>query len=221
MRLEHVRRNGVAYVALFVALGGTSVAATTTLLPRNSVASPQVVNGSLHAVDLSGSARQALKGERGLPGAAGPAGSPGATGAPGAQGATGPQGPQGATGATGSQGAAGPQGSQGPAGPQGPAGTPGTSYTFEPGSDSDPSMGEVTLCPAAGGLCSDFTFFMKCKGPPTSIASGSERQMWPTLDDVTIARNEGGANAWWLEVVNHSDESVDIKAFVVCAEPTP
>src|SRR5436190_8833847 len=218
MRLEHVRRNGVAYVALFVALGGTSVAATTTLLPRNSVASPQVVNGSLHAVDLSGSARQALKGERGLPGAAGPAGSPGATGAPGAQGATGPQGPQGATGATGSQGAAGPQGSQGPAGPQGPAGTPGTSYTFENGT-FDLSEGAVTLCPAGGGLCSDFTFFMKCNGPTTSISLGSEWKISPTSADVSIARNEGGANAWWLEVVNHSDQSVLVRANIVCARP--
>jgi hypothetical protein len=51
--VRYVRRHHLALLALFVALGGTSVAATNTLVPRNSVASPQVVNGSLRTVDLA------------------------------------------------------------------------------------------------------------------------------------------------------------------------
>jgi hypothetical protein len=90
--LRFLRRNTIALLALFLALGGTTYAASTTLGPANSVASPQVVNGSLKTLDLSKKARTALKGNRGARGSAG---------APGAKGATGPVGP-----ATGSAGGA-------------------------------------------------------------------------------------------------------------------
>ena len=43
--LAHVRSQGVAYVALFVALGGTSYAAFS--LPANSVGTRQVRNGAI------------------------------------------------------------------------------------------------------------------------------------------------------------------------------
>jgi len=90
--VRHLRRNLVAYVALFVALSSSSYAAATNLLPKNSVGSPQVVNGSLQTLDLSKRARTALKGNRG------PRGLAGATGAQGAQGAQGVQGIQGIPG---------------------------------------------------------------------------------------------------------------------------
>jgi hypothetical protein len=96
--LRFVRRNTIALLALFLALGGTTYAASTALIGKNTVASPQVVNGSLKAKDLSKAARAALKGNRGLRGF---------TGAQGAKGATGAQGPKGATGAAGAAGAAG------------------------------------------------------------------------------------------------------------------
>ena len=48
--LQHVRRNLVAYLALFVALTSTGYAASAKLLPRNSVGSAQVINGSLQKV---------------------------------------------------------------------------------------------------------------------------------------------------------------------------
>ena len=66
--LRFLRRNTIALLALFLALGGTTYAASTALGPRNSVASPQVVNGSLKTKDLSAKARKALKGNRGLRG---------------------------------------------------------------------------------------------------------------------------------------------------------
>jgi hypothetical protein len=40
-------------LALFFALGGTSFAAANALLPRNSVGTSQVINGSLQTSDLS------------------------------------------------------------------------------------------------------------------------------------------------------------------------
>ncbi len=95
----------VSLVALFAALSGTSYAAATKLIGKNSVGSAQVVNGSLQTVDLSTKARAALKGNRGPTGPAGAAGATGPAGAAGAVGATGVTGVAGATGADGATGA--------------------------------------------------------------------------------------------------------------------
>src|SRR5437879_11616734 len=93
---RHLRSNAVAYLALFVALGGTSYAAVS--LPRNSVGTAQlkssavtsakVRNGSLATIDLSRKAISDLRGRTG---------SPGAAGAPGSQGAKGDKGDPGLT----------------------------------------------------------------------------------------------------------------------------
>jgi hypothetical protein len=91
--LRFLRRNTIALLALFLALGGTTYAASSALIGANSVASPQVVNGSLQTKDLSAKARKALKGNRGLRGLRGLTGAKGATGAAGAQGIQGPAGP--------------------------------------------------------------------------------------------------------------------------------
>jgi hypothetical protein len=93
-----LRHNTIGLLALFVALGGTTYAASTALIGKNTVASPQVVNGSLQTKDLSKKARKALTGNRGL---RGPAGVQGAQGAQGAKGATGAQGIQGIQGPAG------------------------------------------------------------------------------------------------------------------------
>ena len=69
---RQLRQNLVAYLALFVALGGTSLAAVNALVPKNSVGSAQVINGSLQKGDLSKKAAAALKGSRGPGGLAGP-----------------------------------------------------------------------------------------------------------------------------------------------------
>src|SRR3954470_13231258 len=99
----HLRRHSVGYLALLVAMGGTSYAAAT-LLPPNSVGTRQVINHSLLKVDFKAGQ---------LP-----------TGARGPQGPTGAAGTQGPAGATGAQGPPGVAGSQGPAGPPGAPGTP-------------------------------------------------------------------------------------------------
>lgn len=87
------RRNFLALLALFVALGGTSYAAGTALLPKNSVGSKQVRNGSLQTADLSRRAKRALKGARGPRGLQGVQGVQGVRGAAGAKGDRGPPGP--------------------------------------------------------------------------------------------------------------------------------
>jgi hypothetical protein len=98
----HARSHGIAYLALFAALGGgTALAATkipknsvgTKQLKANAVVSSRVKNGSLLSRDFK-------RGQL-------PAGPRGATGAPGPQGAKGDTGPQGPPGpSTGSAGGA-------------------------------------------------------------------------------------------------------------------
>jgi hypothetical protein len=86
----YLRRNHLALLALFFALGGTAYAAGNALLPKNSVGSRQVINRSLQTADLSKRAQRALKGRRGLRGAQG---APGVAGAKGDKGDAGPPGP--------------------------------------------------------------------------------------------------------------------------------
>jgi hypothetical protein len=94
--LQHLRGNLVAYLALFAALTSGGYAATTKLLPPNSVGTRQVINGSLLKKDFR--AGQLPRGARGP------------TGQAGAAGATGLAGPAGPTGQTGAAGAKGPPG---------------------------------------------------------------------------------------------------------------
>jgi hypothetical protein len=118
----YFRRNVVAYLALFVALGGSSYAAvqlspgsvrsralakgavTKSKLAKNSVTSASVVNGSLTAKDFKrGAIVDGLKGADGADGADGLDGSAGIggdgnDGANGADGAPGPTGPAGRDG---------------------------------------------------------------------------------------------------------------------------
>jgi hypothetical protein len=60
---RHLRRNLVAYLALFVALSSTSYAASSALLPANSVGTKQVINHSLLKKDFK--AGQLPRGRRG------------------------------------------------------------------------------------------------------------------------------------------------------------
>lgn len=91
--------NVAASLALFLALGGAAYAATQ--LPKNSVGTRQLRNGSVTAAKIAGRTRRQLRGSRGPAGPQGP------------QGKTGKQGPKGATGARGAQGPQGPSGADG------------------------------------------------------------------------------------------------------------
>ncbi|MFY9577981.1 MAG: hypothetical protein WAQ33_01520 [Gaiellaceae bacterium] len=91
----HLRHNLVGYLALFVALGGSSYAAAGKLLPANSVGTRQVIDHSLGAVDFK--AGQIPAGPTGDPGLPGPPGNRGPKGSKGDAGQAGPAGPSGAT----------------------------------------------------------------------------------------------------------------------------
>lgn len=87
--LRYLRRHHIALLALFFALAGTSFAAANALLPKNSVGSAQVRNGSLQRLDLSKKAVSSLRGNRGLRGLKGDKGDQGIQGIQGVQGTQG------------------------------------------------------------------------------------------------------------------------------------
>jgi hypothetical protein len=101
MRRHLSYANVTATLALFVALGGSSYAALK--LPKNSVTSTQVKNGTLLSKDFKKGQLKA--------GPAGPAGAKGVQGDRGLGGPAGPFGPIGPQGAKGDTGSAGADGS--------------------------------------------------------------------------------------------------------------
>ena len=114
-----IRRNLVAWLALFVALTGTSMAASHYIITSTKQIKPSVLKSLRGARGVTGAAGAA--GAKGLTGEAGSKGEKGSGGATGPNGATGPKGATGATGA----GATGPTGETGPTGPKGEAGATG------------------------------------------------------------------------------------------------
>jgi hypothetical protein len=94
--IGHLKGNAVAYLALFVALGGVSWAAVK--LPKNSVGANQVKSNAIRSAEVKNrallardfKAGQLPAGERGPAGQRGPQGGQGQPGAPGADGAVGP-----------------------------------------------------------------------------------------------------------------------------------
>ena len=88
---DHLKGNAIAYLALFVALGGVSWAAVN--LPRNSVGANQVKSGAIRSAEVKDRALLARDFKAGqLPtgrqGARGPQGIQGQAGTPGAVGPT-------------------------------------------------------------------------------------------------------------------------------------
>jgi hypothetical protein len=125
--------NVISCLALFVALGGASYAATQ--LPNNSVGNAQIKKDAVTGVKVKdGSLRAADFGAGQIP--AGPEGRPGV------------QGPQGAPGQQGERGAPGEQGVEGADGDAGPRGPSDAYYAFDNGPSVDEK--EVTLAVPAG-----------------------------------------------------------------------
>jgi hypothetical protein len=131
--VEHLTyANVMATVAVFLALGGGAIAATSivgeTSAPRTTKFSACVKrSGAMRMVSqrtrCKRRERKITWNQAGQVGPVGPAGTPGAPGAPGAPGPPGPQGPGGPQGISGAQGIQGVQGEQGEQGARGPAGT--------------------------------------------------------------------------------------------------
>jgi hypothetical protein len=115
----YLRRHHIGLLALFLALGGTSLAAASFVNGHH------ITRHSIPKDRLTFSAVASLKGQRGPQGLRG---LQGLQGGPGSQGLQGPQGPKGPKGTTGMTGPTGPQGQQGPQGYPGPTGVSGWQY---------------------------------------------------------------------------------------------
>ena len=146
-----IRRNAIAWLALFVALTGTSMAASHYVITSTKQIKPSVM--------------KKLRGNRGAAGAVGPAGPAGATGKEGSPGPVGAsvKGATGQTGAKGANGATGPTGEQGPSGgatgPEGSTGATGakgetgaTGATGAKGETGSGGVGGYAHINAAGEL---------------------------------------------------------------------
>jgi len=98
--------NVMASLALFVALGGVSYAATQ--LPSNSVGTKQIKKEAVTPAKLSRASKSALTGPAGPTGPTGPTGAAGTPGTPGLQGDKGQKGDPGEKGEKGDRGPEGP-----------------------------------------------------------------------------------------------------------------
>jgi hypothetical protein len=81
-RLRPTPAGVIACLALAIALGGSAFAATT-VVPRNSVGSPQVIDGSLLKRDFKRGQLRGAQGPQGVQGPVGQQGPPGQQGLPG------------------------------------------------------------------------------------------------------------------------------------------
>lgn len=120
-------------VALFIALGGSAVAANSLIHARNiapgAVTSRAIRNGGVEPRDLSTRTRVLFQAGGGLPGAKGETGSAGVPGTNGPNGANGANGPNGVDGTNGTNGVNGVDGVDGTNGVDGADGTNGVAGT--------------------------------------------------------------------------------------------
>lgn len=202
--------NVMSSIALFLAVGGVSWAATA--LPPNSVGSAQIKSRAItgaKVADRSLAAADFAPGQltRGAPGPAGPQGpagdAPGAPGAPaGPAGATGPAGPAGAPGPTGALGAQGPQGATGADGPTGNPGTPGTAGAL--------GTQVVTIPPEDFPSGRENAFYVERCPPGFDVLSGNAG-VNPALVVSISLPDAGDPRAWDFQVstTDGSETNVD------------
>jgi len=217
---QYARRNHLALVALFVALGGGSAYAAANLVPKNSVGSTQVINGSLQTVDLSSRAVTALKGKAGPRGPAGAQGQAGPQGSAGANGNAGPAGAQGLKGDTGAQGiqgvagTPGPKGDTGATGPPGPVGA-GLHYIQRTCDNPASTQSEcIVTCPATSPVA-------------PNVVGGGVFGSSPTTDQVVNASNPfygdaGHPPSGWDAFLNNTstDTNYTMTVFAICTAAT-
>jgi len=205
-RLSRRHSTAVAYLALFVALGGSAYAATTVTgknIKDGTVTGRDVKNRSLGTNDLSPTALGSLRGQ------SGPAGPQGRKGDRGEQG---PAGPKGQAGPTGPKGEIGGQGAPGAAGPQGPSGISGWEYQVSPGV----TLGNGVANPAQANCPSG----KKALGGGASAVLAGTSVPHANAYISTSAPTDDGTG-WVVYSRNTSTAAATVYAWVICANVTP
>jgi hypothetical protein len=190
---RHLRSNAVAYLALFVALGGTSYAAIK--LPAGSVGSKQIKNGTVKNADLAANAVTSPKVRDGsLLSADFRAGQL-------------PQGPKGDTG---------PQGPKGDTGAQGVQGIDGSKLQA---SSFRVVLGPTATSPAlSGGTVGTADGFASCGAGETLVGGGFTRggfeDAFPSVDTADPNHPE----RWFVRILNYSGSAVGFQATAICVK---
>jgi hypothetical protein len=162
----------LAGVALFIALGGSAVAANSLIHAGNiapgAVTSTAIRNGGVRPEDLSTKTRELLQVAGGVVGERGDTGS---TGAPGTNGANGPNGANGTNGTDGTDGTDGTNGANGTNGPNGPNGANGIDGTdgtdgIDGTNGTDGIDGTIAPLSATAGLTA-----LPTASPPTTVVA--------------------------------------------------
>jgi hypothetical protein len=167
--VRFLRRNTIALLALFIALSGTTYAAST--LARNSVGTAQLKNGAVTKKKINKKTIKALKGNRGP------------------RGLTGVQGARGPTGAQGQQGLQGLQGLQGPAGTAAAYAHVSSGGTVDAARSVGITQAMVTT-PATGIYCFDALGFT----PKSIMASGDN--IGPVLNTLASGAINGAGGTF-------------------------
>jgi hypothetical protein len=219
--LTVLRRHTIAFVALFLLLGGSAYAVADQVGSARPKRIYACVAGDFHTLNLTTAGRRCPNGQTkiswnaagrrgvaGLRGATGRTGARGATGRAGQTGAAGPQGDVGVPGATGPPGAAGAKGDTGAAGPVGPAGAPGDTGSAGPAGDTGaagppgPPGPTGPTGPTGPGLTLSFSFARSSSTvfAPDVIAAGdgvpfdgfTGTGVTESLDDTTFTVSQSG-----------------------------
>lgn len=204
-------------IAVLGAVALTLLITTGAFAANKMLTGANIKNGSIGVVDLSKSAKAALKGQPG---------EKGATGDKGETGAAGLQGPAGAAGANGAAGA------QGPKGQDGVGGYEVRTWRYskdDANSDMGPgyvgvgsgAIATVACSPGKVALGGGYWFTSPDNGgfnAEQALTNGSGvTASFPGRMDWTTNTVKPGDNSGWIVQVNKNVQSADMTLYVICA----
>jgi hypothetical protein len=184
--------NLTACLALFVALGGVSYAATQ--LPKNSIGAKQIKKGAVGPGKLSPSAKQTL------------------TGATGPQGNVGPRGPQGDRGPKGDQGVPGVSDVVTRYGPDRELPTSASTVSYATCKPGESVIAGGWSFIGGGGRPATTAYYLILDRPSIEIPNPGPPFFPPPNDGEA-------ATGWLVGFENNTGSSFEFRSYVQCSQP--